>query len=208
MLEGAALAALLGIPPGPLPALAGSAGGACALGGLLLGSLALPPALRRAGVCAVLLLAAAMGLCAAFARQAGVPGDLWTLDAYAALPLPMLAQGWTCAGLLTLALVSLWGLWRATEAVPAAMSEITPSSTPGPTSGSTPESLSARVRCRLWLWAALGVWVALFWPTGLTAMLPVPLLPGIALDVGYFFAKLFCLSLALTWARRAAQRRW
>lgn len=182
LLEGAAGVALLGIPPGPLPALTGGAGVVCALGGLLLGGALFPPALRRRALCAVLLLLGAAGVCAVVARGAGVPGDLWTLDAYVGLPLGAVARGWAWAGVLLAGLGSLWGLWRAADVCPA--------------------SARGAVARRLWFWAALGVWVALFWPGGLASVASLPVLPGLALDVSYFFLKLYSLSLILTWTRR------
>ena len=91
-------------------------------------------------------LGVSLTVIARYAQQRGVPGDLFTLDAYVAMPVFGAAEGAWKPGVGVLAAASLLALCPASNRKP---------------SGETlPDALAAE----LWMLLALGFWVGLFFP--------------------------------------------
>jgi hypothetical protein len=121
---GCALAAVLFIPPGALPALYDMAWGGIASLGLLGAGLACARAgavgrqsgrERTAPVSAWAMLAASCPPLAAYAEARGLPGEIFSLGMFSSFPLWEIAGGWGRAGLvcLLLAIVRKAGALRA-----------------------------------------------------------------------------------------------
>jgi len=117
-----------------------------------------------------LRLALALAVCAWYAQQRGVPGDLLSLDTYVAMPLAVVTEGFvgvTGLALLGLGVLPLCGHGTADRA----------------------ESLRHL--------AGLAVWICLFLPVCPARDLGVEGLAGFALDGLYFWGKILVLDYVL-----------
>ncbi|MDR0577171.1 MAG: hypothetical protein LBI87_06460 [Candidatus Accumulibacter sp.] len=152
------LSSFLFMPCGTLPSLAPAGGGALAvIGGLaaasaLSGGWARPR--RRWG--ALLCLGASLAAIARYAEQRGVPGELYALDAYVAMPILGAAEGMGKPGVCVLAAASLFALWKA---LPAGRFSAPPGK-----SWERDAAFFSALAAELWALAAIGFWVCLFFP--------------------------------------------
>ncbi len=208
-----ALPAFACMPLGGLPALvpvawAGLALPACLLASRIAQGEGEPPA-------ALICPAAALGIAALYARGRGLPGDLLSLDSYAAMPLFSLAEGRETAGLLLLAAGVLAAFREARRGkngasgdaagnslktnlkngiCQAARRTLTTNTENGARKGAPAPGDAARLLRR---WACAGMWVCLFAPQGIAYPLGPAPVPGLAADALFFWAKLLCLDQAL-----------
>jgi hypothetical protein len=186
------------IPCGVLPSLLPvSCGALLAIGGLIVASgfLALSEgwkaAYRRAW--APLSLGVSLAVIARYGEHRGVPGDLFTLDAYVAMPIVGAAEGMGKAGVCILAAASLFALWISFEEKPPAEGQ------------ALPTALAAE----LWALAAAAFWVCLFFPFSFASSGGVESseLAGSVLDALVFWGKV----LGLRWflgQRRKFRSTW
>jgi hypothetical protein len=133
-----------------------------------------------------LCLGVSLAVLARYARERGVPGDLYALDAYVAMPVIGVADGVEKLGVCILAAVSLFALW---QALPAPASEDDP-----PAGG---EALLDALLAELWRLAAIAFWVCLFFPASFAfgEALGIAVLGGVILNALFFWAKV----LAVEW---------
>jgi hypothetical protein len=192
------LLCFLFVPCGTLPALLPVPGGALlAVGGLAAASGFLAPSegweATRRRAWAPLSLGVSLAVIAYYGEQRGVPGDLFTLDAYVAMPIIGAAEGVGKAGVGVLAAASLFALRfpRAEEASSGGQA--------------LPDALAAE----LWALAAIGFWVCLFFPFSLGySGGPEGLgLAGPALDALVFWGKVSGLNWLLGRRRRKFRSR-
>ena len=136
---------------------------------------------RQGGV--PLCLGGSLAAIAWYARERGIPGDLYVLDAYVAMPVFGVAEGVEKLGLSILAVASLLVLWRAlpVRRVPASGEKLL----------SGGEALLAALAAELWRLAAIAFWVCLFFPASFAlAEAPgIAVLGGLALNALFFWAK-------------------
>jgi hypothetical protein len=163
------LASFLFIPCGRLPAL-------CSFPGSALAALALLTVTgfhgRYRPIAAPLGLASSLAMMARYAQQRGLPGDLYTLDAYVSMPLAGIAEGVATPGVWILAAASLLAL-RIESPMPGKKAH---------------EALSAEIR-RL---ALTSFWVCLFFPFSFTHD-PISRTGALAFDALFFWAKVLSL---------------
>jgi hypothetical protein len=180
------------VPCGALPSLFPVPGGALlALGGLIAASglLARPKAweaaYRRAW--APLAFGVSLAVIVRYGEQRGVPGDLFTLDAYVAMPILGVAEGVGKAGIGVLAAAS----WFALR---------TPFAEEPPGGQALPAALAAE----LWALAAIAFWVCLFFPFSFaySGGPEGPGLAGLVLDALVFWGKILGLNWLLGRRRR------
>ncbi|MDR3220937.1 MAG: hypothetical protein LBU46_02860 [Candidatus Accumulibacter sp.] len=188
------LSSFLFMPCGTLPSLFPDAGGALiALGGLAaaLGFRGCA-AMRRQG-CVALCLGVSLAVIARYAQQRGVPGELYALDAYVAMPIVGVAEGGALPGVCILALASLFALRQASPARNA-----------NPLGGG--EALLAALAAELWMLAAIGFWVGLFFPFSFAfgQLSEVSALGGLALNALVFWGKV----LGLEWLLGKLREKW
>ncbi|MDR2452217.1 MAG: hypothetical protein LBE85_10755 [Candidatus Accumulibacter sp.] len=177
------LPSLLPVPGGALLAL----GGLVAAPGLLALSAGREAAYRRAWV--PLSLGVSLGVIARYAEQRGVPGELFTLDAYVAMPIIGVAEGAGKAGIGILAAASLFVLRVSFEEKPPDGDQ------------AFPAALSAE----LWALAAAAFWVCLFFPFSF-AYSGGP--EGWVLDALVFWGKVTGLNWFLGRRRRKFRSAW
>jgi hypothetical protein len=186
------LSSFLFMPCGTLPSLLSVSGGALAV----IGTLALAPVFRDGwarsrGWRLPLCLAVSLAAIAHCARQRGLPGELYALDAYVSMPFMSVTDAWGKSGLCLLAAASLFALYGA---LPAQQR-----STRG-------ESLLATLVAEVWMLAAIGFWVCLFFPHSLAyGRIPeISVLGKLALDALVFWGKV----LGLAWLLGGAREKW
>jgi hypothetical protein len=181
------LSSFLFMPCGTLPSLFPDSGGGAliALGGLLaaLGFRGWER-VRRQG-CVPFCLGVSLAVMARYAQQRGVPGDLYTLEAYVAMPIIGVAEGGGMPGICILAAVSLLALRQAS---PARRSASGGNSLGG-------EALLGALAAELWMLVAIGFWVGLFFPFSFAfgPLSEVPTLGGLALNALVFWGKVLGL---------------
>jgi hypothetical protein len=185
----AALAAFVWIPLGSLPALFPAAwGGLAALGCLALasgfaGNWRWDGATRnKARVLA--LLALSLALFAWYARQRGMPGELFSLDSYAATPLAGLME-WR--GRLGMALLASALLFAVRDVQLDLLSWLAPV-TRLEVEEARAAVVSALVR-QIWIFAVLGVALCLFAPFCPAGWFGMSGVTGIAADALFFWLK-------------------
>ena len=202
----AALAAFLGMPLGSLPALFPfSWGGLAVLGclGLALGfeeEWAWNAATRRKAR-ALGLLALALAFFAWYARQRGVPGELFSLDSYVATPLAGLVGWQGRLGILLLAsafLLAARDVQQEWASGLAGVEELEAGE-------ARAVVISALVR-QVWILAALGMAVCLFVPWCPAGWLGIPGVMGIAVDALFFWLKLLLADYGLCLAENTLPR--
>ena len=186
----AGMIAFLGMPFGSLPSLLPFRwGGLVVLGCLALalgfeGEWTWDGAARRK-TRALALLGLALALFAWYARQRGVPGELFSLDSYMATPLAGLMgwQGWL--GMLLLALAILLAVRDVQQDLASGLARLT---------RLAPDEARAAVILALvrqiWILAVLGVAACLFAPLYPTGLLGMSGVAGIAADALVFWLKL------------------
>jgi hypothetical protein len=142
---------------------------------------------RQAGV--PLCLGVSLAVIARYVRERGVPGELYALDAYVAMPVVGVAEGAGRLGVCLLAAASLLAIWRAMPARRGAVSGRQP------LAGG--ETLLAALAGELWTLAAIAFWVCLFFPASFAfgEAQEVAVLGGSALNALLFWAKV----LAVEW---------
>jgi hypothetical protein len=190
------LFSFLCLPCGTLPSLFPFSGNAL----LVIGGLALAlgfraisggwDAARRQGW-APLCFGVSLIVIARYARQRGVPGELYTLDAYVAMPIVGAAEGMGKLGIGILAAASLLALWRVAVRVPS-----TEGKQAGPGASKT---LLAVLADELWMLAAIGFWVCLFFPFSFAYKQDSEIfsLFGLALNALFFWCKVLGLEWVL-----------
>jgi hypothetical protein len=197
------LISFLFLPCGTLPSLFPVSGSAL----LVLGGLALALGFRcircmsggwnvlRRQCWTPLCLGISLAVIARYAQQRGVPGDLHTLDAYVSMPIIGAAEGVGKLGVGVLAAASLLALWDAAGQV---FSERKPAD--------AGETLFAALVAELWMLAAIGFWVCLFFPFSFTYSpdSEVASLVGVALNALFFWGKV----LGLEWVLGKQQGKW
>jgi hypothetical protein len=182
------LSLFLFMPCGALPSLFPASGGALIVVGGLAATLDFWSGRSRVARqgSSLLCLGVSLAVLARYARERGVPGDLYALDAYVAMPVIGVAEGVESLGVCILAAVSLLALWQAS---------------PAPASGGKPpaggEALLAALAAELWMLAAVAFWVCLFFPASfaLGGISGIAVLSGLALNAFFFWAKV----LAVEW---------
>jgi len=187
----AALAAFLGIPLGSLPAIFPfSWGGLAVLGclGLTLGfeeNWTWNEATRR-NARVLALLGLCLALFAWYARQRGVPGELFSLDSYVATPLAGL-MGWQGRlGALLLALALLLAVRDVQQSLASGLARVAAGLEAGEARAVV---ISAMIR-QTWILAVLGMAVCLFVPLCPAGWFGMPGVTGIAADALFFWLKL------------------
>jgi hypothetical protein len=184
------LSSFLFIPCGTLPSLVPASIGAL----LVVGALAVTPCLhgwkwgRRQGY-APLCLGVSLAVIVRYAQERGVPGDLYALDAYVAMPVVGVAEGTGKLGFCILGAVSLFVLWRVLPE--RRLPEF------GEKSLANGEAFLAALAAELWMLAAIAFWVCLFFPASFTlgGVSGIATLGGLALNALFFWAKV----LAVEW---------
>ena len=193
----AALTAFLWIPLGRLPALF-----PCSWGGLaVLGSLGLAlgfgedwawNAAARRKLRALALLGLSLAFFAWYARQRGVPGDLFALESYVATPLAGLT-GWEGRlGMLLLALAFLLAVRDVQQELASGLAGVTSLE-----AGAARAVVIAALMWQVWLLAVLGMAVCLFAPLCPAGRLGMPGVTGVAADALFFWLKLLIADHAL-----------
>jgi hypothetical protein len=184
------LSSFLFIPCGTLPSLVPASIGAL----IAVGALVATPCLRgwqwiRHLGGAPLCLGASLAVIARYARERGVPGNLYALDTYVAMPVVGVTEGMGKLGFCILGAVSLFVLWRALpeRRLPAS----------GEKSLAGGDALLAALAGELWMLAAIAFWVCLFFPASfaLGGRSGIATLGGLALNALFFWAKV----LAVEW---------
>jgi hypothetical protein len=183
------LSSFLFMPCGAFPALCSVSGSAPVAAGLLVAASGLCGGWKQAcaqGI-APLGLGVSLAAMAHYARQRGVPGDLYTLDAYVAMPLAGVADGAAIPGIWILAGVSLWVLWLASPARRiAAFAQKSPEGD---------EAFLAALSAEIWILALIGFWVCLFFPFSFAhapvSGIPIPV--ALAVDALLFWCKILGL---------------
>ena len=192
-----AFASFLAIPLGSLPALLPFSWGALAVPACLAlasgfaGEWRWDGATRRqARVLAFLGLS--LALFAWYARQRGVPGELFSLDSYAATPLAGL-MGWgERLGMLLLALALLLAVRDVQQDLASGLARVTRLE-PGEARAAV---ASALVR-QIWILAVLGMTVCLFAPFSPAGWLGMSGITGTAADALFFWLKVLLADHAL-----------
>jgi hypothetical protein len=194
------LSLFLFMPCGTLPSLLPAAGGAS----IVVVGLAVVPGFQggwgsirrqwRVPFC----LGVSLAVLARYARERGVPGELYALDAYVAMPIIGVAEGVEKPGICILAAVSLFALW---QALPARR---TPAFGENPLAGG--EALLAALSAELWMLAAIAFWVCLFFPASFAlGWVPgIAVLGGLALNALFFWAKV----LAVEWLLKKLREKY
>jgi hypothetical protein len=194
------LSLFLFMPCGTLPSLLPASGGAL----IVVGGLLAVPGFRggwrrvRHQGSVPLCLGVSLAVLARYAQERGVPGDLYALDAYVAMPLIGVAEGAEKLGICILAAVSLLALWQAlpVRRIPA--------------SGGNPladgEARLAALAAELWMLAAAAFWVGLFFPASFAfgGVPGITILGGLALNAFFFWAKV----LAVEWFLRKLREKY
>ncbi|MDR2614769.1 MAG: hypothetical protein LBC91_05560 [Candidatus Accumulibacter sp.] len=206
------LSSFLFMPCGTLSSLLPASGGALViLGGLTLALVLRGVRERVRGVresrewayrqvCVPLCLAVSLAAVAHYARQRGVPGELYALDAYVAMPLTSVTDAWGKSGLCVLAVASLLALYGALPArrLPSGEEK-------RPEAG---DAFLATLAAEIWMLAAITFWVCLFFPHSL-ACGRVPMisaLGGLALNALIFWGKVLGLEWLLEKLREKCSR--
>ena len=101
-------------------------------------------------------LSVSLASIASYAQQRGIPGELYSLDAYAAMPPFGVMDGLEKLGVTILTLASLLALW---EASPEKLISQT-----GEESFDVRDVLLLTLVYELWMLVAIGFWVCLFFP--------------------------------------------
>ena len=186
----AALAAFVWIPLGCLPALFPSAwGGLAALGCLALaagfaGNWRWDGATRnKTRVLAPLALF--LALFAWYARQRGMPGDVFSLDSYVATPLAGLMERQGLLGMI----LSATAVLLAVRDVQADMLSGLALVTRRPDAEEARAVVVLALMRQVWIFAVLGVAICLFVPFGPAGRLGMSGVTGIAADVLFFWLK-------------------
>jgi hypothetical protein len=188
------LSSFLFLPCGALPSLLSAPVGALAV----VAALAAAPGLggrewkwaRRAG--AAFCLGVSLWAIARYARQRGIPGELYALDAYTATPLLGVAEAREKAGLCLLAAASLLALYGAALARLHA------------------RGVLAALAAELWMLAAIAFWICLFFPYSFSHFLAyasgswILSVGGFLLDALVFWGK----ALGLEWLLSKLQEKW
>jgi hypothetical protein len=190
------LFSFLFLPCGTLPSLFPFSGNAL----LAVGSLALAPGFRgisggwevaRRQWRVPLCFGVSLMLIARYAQQRGVPGDLYTLDAYVAMPIIGAAEGVGKLGIGVLAAASLLALRRVGGQVPSSEEKLA-----GP---GVSKTLLAVLASELWMLVAIGFWVCLFFPFSFAYEQDSEIfgLFGLALNALFFWCKVLGLEWVL-----------
>ncbi|MDR1661900.1 MAG: hypothetical protein LBR95_05660 [Azoarcus sp.] len=203
------LSSFLFMPCGTLPSLLSASGGAL----VVVGTLAVAPGFwggwaktgkgwaRRAGV--AFCLGVSLFAIARYARQRGIPGELYALDAYVATPLMGVTDAWEKWGLHALAAASLLALCGALPAP-----RLSARGEKLPESG---EAFLAALAAELWMLAAIVFWICLFFPYAFSHFLDyhapgswIFSVGGFALDALIFWVK----ALGLEWGLGRMREKW
>ena len=193
----AALAAFLGIPLGSLPALLPFSWGALAVPACLAlasgfaGEWSWGGATRRQ-TRVLAFLGLSLALFAWYARQRGMPGELFSLDSYAATPLAGL-MGWReRLGMLLLALALLLAVRDVQQDLASGLAWVTRLE-PGEARAAVASALVRQV----WILAVLGMAVCLFVPFSPASWLGMSGITGTAADSLFFWLKVLLADHAL-----------
>jgi hypothetical protein len=197
------LSSFLFLPCGTLPSLFPFSGNALlAVGGLMLAlgfrSISGGWDVARRQWRTPLCLGVSLIVIARYAQQRGVPGDLYTLDAYVAMPIIGAAEGVGKLGVGVLAVASLFALWSAAGRVSS--SEEKPKR--------AGETLFAVLASELWMLAAIGFWICLFSPFSFAYNQDseISSLAGLALNALFFWGKVLGLEWLLGKGRGKSPR--
>ncbi len=145
-------------------------------------------------------LGVSMVAMAQYAEQRGIPGGLYALDTYVAMPLMAVADGRERLGMGMLALASLLALWKAAPARPAVKNEYG--------SDEMDRVFFKAWVSQLWMLAAIGFWVCLFFPFQLVpdAGTGMYVLGSFAANAFLFWGKLLALNWLLGWFKEVGLR--
>jgi hypothetical protein len=194
------LSSFLFMPCGTLPSLIPVSGSAL----IVIGATAVAPGfqggwqgVRRQGS-APFCLGVSLVVIAWYARQRGVPGDLYTLDAYVAMPIIGVVEGMGKLGICVLAAVSLLALWKAWPVRQAATADEKP--------WGADEAFLVALAAELWILAVIGFWICLFFPFSFTQgqVSGIFALGGLALNALFFWVKV----LGLAWLLEKRGKKW
>jgi hypothetical protein len=133
-----------------------------------------------------------LAVIARYAQERGVPGDLYALDAYVAMPLIGVAEGGDALGFCILAAASLLVLWQSSA------------SGEQPLTGS--EAPLAALAAELWMLAAIAFWVCLFFPASFAfaETSGIAVLGELVLNALFFWFKV----LAVAWLLEKSRRKY
>jgi len=197
-----ALAAFLGIPFGTLPALLSFKGWgalvvlAClTLASGFAGEWKWDAAMRRR-TCVLVFLGLSLALCVWYARQKGMPGELFSLDTYVVTPLAGLMGRWERLGMLLLALVLLFAVRDVQQDLASGLAWLTRLE-PSEARAAVSWALAGQV----WILAVLGVAVCLFVPFSPAAWLGMSGVTGMVVNVLLFWLKVLIVDHVLWLAR-------
>jgi hypothetical protein len=185
----AALFAFLGMPLGSLPALVPFSWGGLAVLGCLAFALGCEQNWRWDGATrrkaySLAFLGLSLSLFAWYARQRGMPGELFSLDSYVAMPLAGL-MGWReRIGMLLLALVFLLTVRNVQQDLASGLALV-----PRLEHGETRAAVVAALLRQIWILAVLGVAVCLFVPFCPAGWLGISGVTGVAVDALVFWLK-------------------
>ncbi|MDR2788327.1 MAG: hypothetical protein LBD06_08215 [Candidatus Accumulibacter sp.] len=194
------LSSFLLMPCGTFPSLFPVSGGAL----IVIGALAVAPGFRggwkwarRQGI-APLFLGVSLAVIARHARQRGVPGDPYALDAYVSMPIIGVAEGTEKAAVCILAVVSLLALRKA---LPARRFLAF-----GENFLRDGDAFPGALAAELWMLAVVGFWVCLFFPYSFThrPVSEISALGGLALNALIFWGKV----LGLKWLLGSLREKW
>jgi len=193
----AALAAFLGIPLGSLPALLPFSWGALAVPSCLALASSFAGEWRWDGTTrrqtwVLAFLGLSLALFAWYARQRGMPGELFSLDSYVATPLAGY-MGWgERLGMLLLALALLLAVRDVQQDLASGLARVT---------RLEPDEARAAVATALvrqvWILAVLGMAVCLFAPFSPAGWLGMSGITGTATDALFFWLKVLLADHAL-----------
>ena len=177
------LISFLFMPCGKLPSLLPFSGAALVVIGGLIAALGFRGWGACRGVWVPLSLGVSLAVIARYGEQRGIPGELFTLDAYVAMPVFGAVEGMGKAGVWFLGAASLFALWASCGKKSSGGDR------------SPPDALAAE----LWALAAIGFWICLFFPfsfaySGGSEGFG---LAGLALDALVFWGKVLGLNWGL-----------
>ena len=129
---------------------------------------------------------------ASYAQQRGIPGELYSLDTYVAMPPIGVMGNVEKSGTILLALASLLALWKAS---PAGLTENKPAD--------AKIVLLEALVSELWMLAAIGFWVCLFFPVSLMNDYRggIAGIGNITVNTFFFWGKVLALNFLFFWSK-------